>query len=59
MGLAQIGEFSFVLATVGLVAEVIDPILYAAILGAIAISIAASTVAVRFVPRPQPRLNVR
>ena len=47
-------EFSFVLATVGLAAEVIDPILYAAILAAIAISIAASTAAVRFVPRPRP-----
>jgi CPA2 family monovalent cation:H+ antiporter-2 len=54
IGLAQIGEFSFVLASVGLAAGVIDPVLYTAILAAVALSIAASTVAVRLIPRPAP-----
>jgi CPA2 family monovalent cation:H+ antiporter-2 len=53
-GLGQIGEFSFVLASVGLAAGVIDPILYTAILAAVALSIAVSTVAVRLIPRPVP-----
>lgn len=58
VGLAQIGEFSFVLASVGLAAGVIDPILYTAILASVALSIAISTVAVRFVGRPdQPSLT--
>ena len=52
IGLGQIGEFSFVLASVGLAAGVIDPILYTAILAAVALSIAVSTVAVRYVRRP-------
>jgi CPA2 family monovalent cation:H+ antiporter-2 len=50
VGLAQIGEFSFVLASVGLAAGVIDVALYTAILAAVALSIAVSTVAVRLVP---------
>jgi CPA2 family monovalent cation:H+ antiporter-2 len=54
IGLGQIGEFSFVLASVGLAAGVIDPILYTAILAAVALSIAASTVAVRLIRRPAP-----
>jgi len=54
VGLGQIGEFSFVLASVGLAAGVIDPILYTAILAAVALSIAVSTVAVRYVRRPAP-----
>jgi monovalent cation:H+ antiporter-2, CPA2 family len=57
VGLAQIGEFSFVLASVGLAASVIDVSLYTAILAAVALSIAVSTVAVRLVPGsegPQP-----
>jgi len=54
IGLGQIGEFSFVLASVGLAAGVIDPILYTAILAAVALSIAVSTVAVRYVRRPAP-----
>lgn len=53
-GLGQIGEFSFVLASVGLAAGVIDPILYTAILAGVALSIAVSTVAVRLIPRPVP-----
>jgi CPA2 family monovalent cation:H+ antiporter-2 len=52
IGLGQIGEFSFVLASVGLAAGVIDPILYTAILAGVALSIAVSTVAVRYVTRP-------
>ncbi|MGH2463802.1 MAG: cation:proton antiporter [Candidatus Limnocylindria bacterium] len=54
VGLGQIGEFSFVLASVGLAAGVIDPILYTAILAAVALSIAVSTVAVRLIPRRTP-----
>jgi CPA2 family monovalent cation:H+ antiporter-2 len=55
VGLAQIGEFSFVLASVALAAGAIDVVLYTAILAAVAISIAISTVAVRLVrPRPMP-----
>ena len=53
VGLAQIGEFSFVLASVGLAAGVIERPLYAAILTASAITIAVSTITVRYVgPRP-------
>jgi CPA2 family monovalent cation:H+ antiporter-2 len=48
MGLGQIGEFSFVLATIGLSAGAIPQALYAAILATVAISIAASTILVRF-----------
>jgi CPA2 family monovalent cation:H+ antiporter-2 len=56
VGLAQVGEFSFVIASVGLSAGVIDRSLYAAMLAAVAVSIAISTVAVRLVgtaPAPQ------
>lgn len=49
VGLAQIGEFSFVLASVGLAAGVIERPLYAAMLSAVAITIAVSTIAVRYV----------
>ena len=52
VGLAQIGEFSFVLASVGLAAGLIDPVIYTAILAAVALSIGASTVAVRLFPAP-------
>jgi CPA2 family monovalent cation:H+ antiporter-2 len=48
VGLGQIGEFSFVLASVGRVAGAIDDTLYAAILASVVITIAASTVIVRF-----------
>jgi CPA2 family monovalent cation:H+ antiporter-2 len=50
VGLAQVGEFSFVLASVGLSAGVIDRPLYVAMLSAVAASIVVSTVAVRLVP---------
>jgi CPA2 family monovalent cation:H+ antiporter-2 len=53
VGLAQVGEFSFVLASFGLAAGVIERPLYAAMLSAVAITIAVSTIAVRYVgPRP-------
>ncbi len=48
IGLAQIGEFSFVLASVGLAAGVIERPLYAAMLSAVAITIAVSTIGVRY-----------
>ena len=53
VGLGQVGEFSFVLASVGLAAGAIERPLYAAMLSAIAITIAVSTIAVRFVGPPR------
>ena len=47
IGLGQIGEFSFVLATIGLTRNVIPSNLYAAILAAVVLTIAASTLLVR------------
>lgn len=47
IGLGQIGEFSFVLATIGLTRNVIPSELYAAILAAVVVTIAASTMVVR------------
>ena len=56
IGLGQIGEFSFVLATIGLTRNVIPSNLYAAILAAVVLSIAASTLLVRIgYPRPVER----
>lgn len=52
IGLGQIGEFSFVLATIGLSRGVIPPELYSAILAAVVITIAASTLLVRMGSRP-------
>jgi CPA2 family monovalent cation:H+ antiporter-2 len=46
-GLGQIGEFSFVLATIGVTRQVIPSELYAAILAAVVLTIAASTLLVR------------
>jgi CPA2 family monovalent cation:H+ antiporter-2 len=55
VGLAQVGEFSFVLASVGLAAGVIERPLYAALLSAVAITIAVSTIGVRYAgPRAAP-----
>lgn len=48
IGLSQVGEFSFVLASAALAAGAIGQDLYAGMLGAIIVSIAISTVAVRF-----------
>jgi CPA2 family monovalent cation:H+ antiporter-2 len=53
VGLGQIGEFSFVLASVGLTAGVVDRPLYVALLSAVAATIAVSTVAVRFIGSPR------
>ena len=47
IGLGQIGEFSFVLATIGLTRGVIPAELYAAVLAAVVATIAASTLLVR------------
>jgi CPA2 family monovalent cation:H+ antiporter-2 len=51
IGLGQIGEFSFVLASLGLAAGVIPTNLYAAMLTAVALTIAGSTILVRLGPR--------
>lgn len=57
IGLGQIGEFSFVLATIGLNRGVIPRELYAAILAAVVLTIAASTLLVRLGhSRPAHRL---
>jgi monovalent cation:H+ antiporter-2, CPA2 family len=50
IGLGQIGEFSFVLATIGVTQHVIPVELYSAILAAVVLTIAASTLLVRFHP---------
>jgi CPA2 family monovalent cation:H+ antiporter-2 len=47
IGLAQVGEFGFVLATVAVTRGALPPELYAALLAAVAISIGVSSVAVR------------
>src|SRR5712692_3010104 len=47
VGLGQIGEFRFVLATIGVTRNVIPSELYAAILAAVVLTIAASTLLVR------------
>jgi CPA2 family monovalent cation:H+ antiporter-2 len=52
IGLGQIGEFSFVLASLGLATGVFDALVYTAILVAVALSIAFSTIAVRLFTRP-------
>jgi CPA2 family monovalent cation:H+ antiporter-2 len=55
VGLGQLGEFSFVLASAGVAAGVLRGEIYAAVLAAVVVSIAVSTVAVRLVgTRPQP-----
>ena len=54
VGLGQIGEFSFVLASAGLAVGAIDDVLFVAIIAAVAVSIAVSSIAVRYVPFPRP-----
>ena len=54
VGLGQIGEFSFVLASFALARGSIGPDVFSAVLAAVAISIAASTILVRLVPHPPP-----
>ena len=48
IGLGQVGEFSFVLASVGRGVGAIDNTIYAAVLTAVVLTIAGSTVLVRF-----------
>lgn len=55
IGLGQIGEFSFVLATIGVTGGVIPAELYSAILAAVVLTIAASTLLVRLGYRPLMR----
>jgi CPA2 family monovalent cation:H+ antiporter-2 len=52
IGLGQIGEFSFVLAAAAAAAGAIDSVMFTAIIAAVALSIAASSIAVRLVPVP-------
>jgi CPA2 family monovalent cation:H+ antiporter-2 len=53
VGLGQIGEFSFVLASALVAAGALGPEVYAALLVAVAVSIAVSSMAVRLVGRGQ------
>ena len=60
IGIGQVGEFTFVLASIGLAADAIDRALYAALLGSIVISIAVSSVLVRVVGHGRvPEASVR
>jgi CPA2 family monovalent cation:H+ antiporter-2 len=52
VGLGQIGEFGFVLATVAVTRGVLPTEVYAALLAAVALSIAISSVVVRFMKAP-------
>jgi CPA2 family monovalent cation:H+ antiporter-2 len=54
VGLGQIGEFSFVLASAALAAGAIDEVLFTALIASVAISIAVSSIAVRLGPVPEP-----
>jgi CPA2 family monovalent cation:H+ antiporter-2 len=55
VGLGQIGEFGFVLATVAVARGVLPGEVYAALLAAVAASIAVSSIAVRLIrPTPAP-----
>jgi CPA2 family monovalent cation:H+ antiporter-2 len=56
VGLSQIGEFGFVLATVAVARGVIPGEIYAALLAAVAVSIAVSSIAVRLVRPASPPL---
>ncbi|HEV7809081.1 MAG TPA: hypothetical protein VGO64_00670, partial [Candidatus Limnocylindrales bacterium] len=48
VGLGQVGEFSFVLGSAAIAAGAIGDEVYVALVGAVALSIAVSTVVVRF-----------
>jgi len=54
IGLGQIGEFGFVLATVAVARGVLPSEVYAALLAAVAVSIGASSILVRLIRRPVP-----
>jgi CPA2 family monovalent cation:H+ antiporter-2 len=51
IGLGQVGEFSFVLASAGVATQILPAETYAAMLAAVVVTIAGSTVAVRLVGR--------
>lgn len=57
VGLGQIGEFSFVLASALVAADSLAPELYSAMLATVALTIAASSVLVRVVPRGVTRVE--
>jgi CPA2 family monovalent cation:H+ antiporter-2 len=54
VGLGQVGEFGFVLATVAVTRGVLPSEAYAALLASVAISIAVSTIAVRLMRQAVP-----
>ena len=55
VGLGQVGEFSFVIVSVGVAAGVVPGAWFAATLGAVVITIAVSAVVARFVgPKRTP-----
>ena len=56
IGLGQVGEFSFVLASVGVAADVVPQEVYAAVLATVALTIVASTVLVRLIGEPREDL---
>ena len=56
VGLGQIGEFSFVLASVAVARGAIGQDVFAAVLAAVVATIAGSTILVRLVGHPAPRL---
>ncbi len=49
-GLGQVGEFSFVLASVGVAEHILKPPAYTAIISGVVLTIAISTIAVRLAP---------
>lgn len=57
VGLGQIGEFSFVLASAALVGRVIPVELYSALLTAVVVTIAVSAVGARLAGRQRPSLD--
>ncbi len=57
VGLGQIGEFSFVLASAALTGGSIEPDLYAALLVTVVLTIAGSTILVRRVGRAHPPVD--
>lgn len=54
IGLGQLGEFSFVLASAGAALGVVTAELYTAVIGIVVLSIAGSTIVVRLVGRDRP-----
>jgi monovalent cation:H+ antiporter-2, CPA2 family len=54
IGLGQVGEFSFVLASIVLGRALIPPVLYSAVLAAVVVTVVISTTLVRPGHRPVP-----